>query len=53
MPTPTSAGTLKTWAAELGLSKAVKKTLSEEEATDAALTQIAETVANQEAQEAA
>jgi ferritin-like metal-binding protein YciE len=49
-------GTLKTWAAELGLKKAVtlfERTLKEEEATDAALTEIAETVVNQEAQQAA
>jgi ferritin-like metal-binding protein YciE len=49
-------GTLKTWAVELGLQKAValfEKTLKEEEATDAALTEIAESVVNQEAQEAA
>jgi ferritin-like metal-binding protein YciE len=49
-------GTLKTWAAELGLTKAVAlfdKTLREEEATDEALTEIAETVVNQEAQVAA
>jgi ferritin-like metal-binding protein YciE len=49
-------GTLRTWANELGLTKAAalfEKTLKEEEATDAALTQIAETVVNQEAQQAA
>jgi ferritin-like metal-binding protein YciE len=49
-------GTLRTWASELGLNKAVallEKTLKEEEATDAALTEIAESVVNQEAQEAA
>jgi ferritin-like metal-binding protein YciE len=49
-------GTLKTWAGELGLPKVVgllEKTLGEEKATDAALTEIAETVVNQEAQEAA
>ena len=49
-------GTLKTWAGELGLKKAVvllEKTLNEEKATDAALTEIAETVVNQEAEEAA
>src|SRR6204780_1959743 len=49
-------GTLKTWAGELGLTKVVsllEKTLGEEKATDAALTEIAETVVNQEAQEAA
>ena len=46
-------GTLRTWAQELGLSDAVKlleATLREEKATDEALTQIAETVVNQEAQ---
>jgi ferritin-like metal-binding protein YciE len=46
-------GTLKTWAQELGLSGAVKlleATLAEEEATDEALTELAESVANQEAQ---
>ena len=49
-------GTLKTWAGELGLKKAVvllEKTLNEEKATDAALSEIAETVVNQEAEEAA
>jgi ferritin-like metal-binding protein YciE len=46
-------GTLYTWAEELGLSDAVKlleATLSEKKATDEALSQIAETVVNQEAQ---
>ena len=46
-------GTLKCWAAELGYADAVKlldATLSEEKKTDAALTQIAETVVNQEAE---
>ena len=46
-------GTLRTWAEELGLSDAVElleATLNEEKATDEALTQIAETVVNQEAQ---
>jgi ferritin-like metal-binding protein YciE len=46
-------GTLRTWADELGLSDAVKlleATLSEEKATDEALSQIAATVVNQEAQ---
>src|SRR5438874_7854338 len=46
-------GTLRTWADELGLSDAVKlleATLGEEKATDEALSQIAETVVNQEAQ---
>ena len=49
-------GTLKTWAQELGLDQAVKlldQTLQEEKKTDAALTQIALTVVNQEAQQAA
>ena len=46
-------GTLRTWAEELGLPDAVKlleATLREEKATDEALSQIAETVVNQEAQ---
>jgi ferritin-like metal-binding protein YciE len=46
-------GTLKTWAEELGLGDAAKllqETLDEEEATDEALTEIAESVVNQEAQ---
>ncbi len=46
-------GTLRTWAEELGLQDAVEllqTTLEEEEATDKALTKIAETVVNQEAQ---
>jgi ferritin-like metal-binding protein YciE len=46
-------GTLKTWADELGLEKAVKllgATLDEEKKTDAALTQIAESVVNQHAE---
>jgi ferritin-like metal-binding protein YciE len=45
-------GTLKTWAAELGLRDAVRlldATLQEEKKTDATLTQIAEGVVNQEA----
>ena len=49
-------GTLRTWAEELGLKKAatlLEATLKEEKATDEALTQIAETVVNQEAQAAA
>jgi ferritin-like metal-binding protein YciE len=48
-------GTLKTWANELGLSKAVRlldATLQEEKKTDAALTELAESVVNQEAQAA-
>ncbi len=46
-------GTLRTWAEELGMSKAVEllqTTLDEEEATDQALTALAESVVNQEAQ---
>jgi ferritin-like metal-binding protein YciE len=46
-------GTLRTWAKELGLSDAAEllaATLEEEKATDETLTQIAETVVNQEAQ---
>src|SRR5690348_8142548 len=46
-------GTLRTWAEELGLDDAVKllqETLDEEEATDAALTELAEAVVNQEGQ---
>jgi ferritin-like metal-binding protein YciE len=46
-------GTLRTWAEELGLDDAAKllqETLDEEEATDEALTEIAEQVVNQEAQ---
>jgi ferritin-like metal-binding protein YciE len=49
-------GTLRTWANELGFTKAAalfEKTLEEEEATDHALTKIAEAVVNQEAQHAA
>jgi ferritin-like metal-binding protein YciE len=49
----TRYGTLKTWAAELGLDDAVKlldATLQEEKKTDAVLTAIAETVVNQEAE---
>ena len=45
-------GTLKTWADELGLRDAVRlldATLQEEKKTDATLTQIAESVVNQEA----
>ena len=45
--------TLKTWAAELGLSRAVtllQQTLKEENATDEALTELAEAVVNQEAE---
>jgi ferritin-like metal-binding protein YciE len=46
-------GTLRTWADELGLDEAVElleATLAEEEATDQALTEIAEDVVNQEAE---
>ena len=45
-------GTLKTWAGELALRDAVRlldATLQEEKKTDATLTQIAESVVNQEA----
>jgi ferritin-like metal-binding protein YciE len=46
-------GTLRTWAEELGLDQAMKllqQTLEQEEATDQALTELAEAVVNQEAQ---
>ena len=46
-------GTLRTWAEELGHTESVtllQATLDEEEATDAALTELAESVVNQEAQ---
>ena len=46
-------GTLRTWAEELGLKKAVtllQQTLDEEEATDEALTELAESVVNQQAE---
>jgi ferritin-like metal-binding protein YciE len=49
-------GTLKTWADELGLQEAVElldQTLQEERKTDEALTSLAETAVNQEAQQAA
>jgi ferritin-like metal-binding protein YciE len=49
-------GTLRTWAKELGLSEAVsllESTLREEEETDEALTELAETCVNQEAQQPA
>jgi ferritin-like metal-binding protein YciE len=52
----TRYGTLRTWADELGLGRAVtllQQTLEEEEATDEALTALAEDVVNQEAQRAA
>ena len=48
-------GTLKTWAAELGLNQAVKlleMTLGEEKKTDEALTKLAESEVNQHAQAA-
>ena len=46
-------GTLRTWADELGIKDAatlLQTTLDEEEATDEALTELAEAVVNQEAQ---
>ena len=46
-------GTLRTWAEEIGLDRAaelLQQTLDQEEATDHALTALAETVVNQEAQ---
>jgi ferritin-like metal-binding protein YciE len=49
-------GTLRTWAQELGLNQAVElleTTLKEEENTDEALTELAETCVNQEAEAAA
>ncbi|MBX9823703.1 MAG: DUF892 family protein [Xanthobacteraceae bacterium] len=48
-------GTLKSWAEELGLDDAVQlldETLSEEKETDQALTQLAETAVNQQAEAA-
>ena len=45
-------GTLRTWAEELGFNQAMKllqQTLDQEEATDQALTALAEAVVNQEA----
>jgi ferritin-like metal-binding protein YciE len=48
-------GTLKTWAAELGLQRSVQlleATLAEEKKTDAALTELAESGVNQHAQAA-
>jgi ferritin-like metal-binding protein YciE len=48
-------GTLKTWAAELGLEEAaqlLEETLAEEKATDEALTELAETAVNQRAEAA-
>ena len=47
-------GTLRTWAGELGLDRAVRlleQTLEEEKATDKALTELAESVVNMEAEE--
>jgi ferritin-like metal-binding protein YciE len=46
-------GTLATWADDLGLTEAaklLKETLAEEEETDKALSELAETAVNQEAQ---
>jgi ferritin-like metal-binding protein YciE len=48
-------GTLRTWAQELGLEQAVtllSETLEEEKATDEALTELAETCVNQQAEAA-
>jgi ferritin-like metal-binding protein YciE len=48
-------GTLATWAKEMGLDEAVElfeQTLEEEKATDEALTELAESVVNYEAEEA-
>jgi ferritin-like metal-binding protein YciE len=48
-------GTLRTWAEELGHTDAaslLQETLDEEEATDRALTEIAKTAVNQEAEAA-
>jgi ferritin-like metal-binding protein YciE len=48
-------GTLRTWAEELGLDEAVdllQATLNEEEATDIALSKLAKTAVNQEAEAA-
>jgi len=48
-------GTLRTWAEEMGLDDAadlLQETLEEEEATDEALTEIAKTAVNQEAEAA-
>ena len=48
-------GTLRTWAGELGLDEVVallEETLEEEKATDEALTRLAESVVNQEAEAA-
>jgi ferritin-like metal-binding protein YciE len=49
-------GTLRTWAQALGLSQAVRlldQTLAEEKKTDETLTEIAESVVNEEARQAA
>jgi ferritin-like metal-binding protein YciE len=49
-------GTLKTWAGELGFKQAatlLDQTLQEEKKTDEALTELAETAVNQQAQQAA
>lgn len=49
-------GTLRTWAKELDLEDAanlLQETLDEEEATDEALTELAESLVNQEAQQEA
>ncbi|HWL31408.1 MAG TPA: DUF892 family protein [Xanthobacteraceae bacterium] len=49
-------GTLRTWAEELGFDDAaelLKETLDEEKDTDETLTELAETLVNQEAQEQA
>lgn len=48
-------GTMRTWAQELGLKEVVRlleQTLAEEKKTDATLTEIAETVVNQQAEAA-
>jgi ferritin-like metal-binding protein YciE len=48
-------GTLKTWAGELGIDRAVKlldDTLQEEKKTDATLSQLATTVINYETEAA-
>ncbi len=47
-------GTLRTWAEELGHSKSaelLQQTLEEQEATDKKLTDLAESVVNQEAEQ--
>jgi ferritin-like metal-binding protein YciE len=51
----TRYGTLRAWAEELGMEKAVgllQATLEEEEATDEALTELADSVINAEAEDA-